>query len=214
MTYLDMVNDVLVRLRESEVQTISQNSYSKLIAKFINDGKRQVEDAFDWNALKYTYNINTTANVSSYVLSNSGIRFRVSDVINDTKDARLKQASTKYMNELFLTTPVYSVPEYYNFNGVNTNGDTIVDLFPIPDDVYNIKFSVFQPTAPLVNNTDTTLIPNEPILFYAYAKALAERGEDGGLASSEAYQLYRQSLSDHVALEFSKADIDYIWGAV
>jgi hypothetical protein len=211
MTYLEMVNDVLVRLREAEVQTVSQSAYSKLVGKFINDGKRQVEDAFDWNALKYTYNLNTSPSISSYVLSNSGIRFRVSDVINDTKDIRMELATTQYMNELFLTSSQSGVPEYYNFNGINSNGDTIVDLFPIPDGVYNIKFSVFQPTAPLVNNTDVTLIPNEPILFYAYARALAERGEDGGLGSSEAYQLFQQSLADHVAMEFSKTAVDYIW---
>ena len=35
----------------------------------------------------------------------------------------------------------------------------------------------------------------------AYARALVERGEDGGLNSSEAYQLYRGMLSDQIALE-------------
>jgi hypothetical protein len=35
----------------------------------------------------------------------------------------------------------------------------------------------------------------------AYARALVERGEDGGLSSSEAYQLYKAMLSDSIALE-------------
>jgi hypothetical protein len=35
----------------------------------------------------------------------------------------------------------------------------------------------------------------------AYAKALAERGEDGGLASNEAYGLYKTSLADAISLE-------------
>ena len=35
----------------------------------------------------------------------------------------------------------------------------------------------------------------------AYARALVERGEDGGLSSSEAYNLYRAMLSDYIALE-------------
>jgi hypothetical protein len=35
----------------------------------------------------------------------------------------------------------------------------------------------------------------------AYARALLERGEDGGLSSSDAYSLYRAMLSDYIALE-------------
>ena len=49
-TYLSLVNDVLVRLREPQVTTVSQNTYSALIGKFINDTKRQVADAYDWDA--------------------------------------------------------------------------------------------------------------------------------------------------------------------
>lgn len=35
----------------------------------------------------------------------------------------------------------------------------------------------------------------------AYARALVERGEDGGLSSSEAYLLYKAMLADYIALE-------------
>ena len=43
MTYLELVNDVLIRLREAEVETVSQTDYSKLIGKFVNDAKRSEE---------------------------------------------------------------------------------------------------------------------------------------------------------------------------
>ena len=38
----------------------------------------------------------------------------------------------------------------------------------------------------------------------AYARALVERGEDGGLTSSEAYNLYRSMLADYIALEATR----------
>lgn len=214
MTYLELVNDVLVRLRESEVQTVSQNAYSKLIAKFINDGKRQVEDAYPWNALRQTFAVNTIANTSSYTLTNSGIRFKLEDVINDTSDYTLSVINTSEMNKLFLTASQTGEPQYFNFNGIDGNGDTQVDLFPIPDGVYNIKFNVIKPQTALVNNTDELSVASEPVLFYAYAKALAERGEDGGLQAGEAYQLYLQSLADHIAIESSRSEPDLIWSAV
>ena len=39
-TYLELVNDVLVRLREPQVLSVSQNTYSSLIGKLINDAKK------------------------------------------------------------------------------------------------------------------------------------------------------------------------------
>ena len=36
MTYLQLDNSVLRRLREDEVTTVGQNSYSKLIGEFVN----------------------------------------------------------------------------------------------------------------------------------------------------------------------------------
>lgn len=212
-TYLELVNDVLVRLREPEVQTVSQTSYSKLIGKFINDGKRQVEDSFDWNVLRNTIAINTSSNVFKYTLTGSGIRFKIIDVINDTSDYSLALASTSEMNELFLTQDSKDSPRYYNFNGVDSNNDTQVDLFPTPNAVYNIKFNIIKPQAELSSNSDILLVPNEPVIFYAYAKALAERGEDGGLTGGEAYQLYLQSLADHISIESVRVTPDLIWNS-
>lgn len=56
LTYLQLVNQVLQALRESSVNSVQDNSYSKLIGKWINDAKRQVEDAWDWQVLNATSN--------------------------------------------------------------------------------------------------------------------------------------------------------------
>lgn len=210
-TYLELVNDVLVRLREAEVATVSQSSYTKMIGKFINDGKRNVEDAFDWNVLRDTVAVSTSNGVFKYTLTGVGTRFKVIDVINDTDNYVLDLASTSLMNELFLTQPNNDAPQYFNFNGVDSNNDTQVDLFPIPNGVYNIKFNIIQPQAELSNNSDVLLVPNEPVIFYAYARALAERGEDGGLTGGEAYQLFLQSLADHVSIESVRVTPDITW---
>lgn len=44
MTQLEMVNKVLLRLRENSVSTITENDYAQLIAQFINDAKADMED--------------------------------------------------------------------------------------------------------------------------------------------------------------------------
>jgi hypothetical protein len=213
-TYLQLVNDVLIRLRENEVSSVSDNNYSKLIGKFINDAKRQCEDAYNWNALSDTLSAVTGADVFNYVLVGSGQRFRVIDVINDTNDYFLELQTTEQMNLLFLTqTAQKDQPRYYNFNGTNSNGDTQVDLYPIPNGVYNIRFNVIKPQLPLSANSDQLLIPSEPVIFNALARAMGERGEDGGIASNEAFAMYRQSLSDAIALESGRYLEEMEWSA-
>jgi hypothetical protein len=57
------------------------------------------------------------------------------------------------------------------------------------------------PQAILASNSTVVKIPDVLVVQNAYARALVERGEDGGLTSSEAYSLYRAMLSDYIALE-------------
>ncbi len=97
-TYLQAVNDVLVRLREEEVSTVTETSYSSLIGKFVNDAKRQIEDSYEWNILGTTIVVSTVAGTSSYSLTGAGQKFRVQDVINDTNNTGLKNIPFVNMN--------------------------------------------------------------------------------------------------------------------
>jgi hypothetical protein len=103
---------------------------------------------------------------------------------------------------------------YYNFNGTNTDGDTQVDLFPIPDGVYDIRFNVIRPQVELSANSDKLLVPHEPVILGALARAQAERGEDGGVQSAETYALFKQSLSDAISLESSRYVEESEWISV
>jgi hypothetical protein len=48
----------------------------------------------------------------------------------------------------------------------------------------------------------------------AYSKAIAERGEDSGVTSSEAYLMYRLALADAIALERNRYEDSVVWSAV
>ena len=204
-TYLQAVNDVLVRLREPEVSTVSETTYSALIGKFINDAKRHVEDAYEWNVLGTTVNISTISGTYSYALTGAGQKFRVQDVINSTSKINLDNITFASMNRyLNFGTPSTSIPMYYTFEGVDSNYDTKVTLFPIPDGVYNIAFSLVVPQAVLSSDSTVIAVAAELLVQSAYARALVERGEDGGMNSSEAYQLYKSMLSDYIATEATR----------
>jgi len=202
MTYLELVNEVLIRLREPTVTTVALNSYSTLIGKFVNDAKRQIEDAFAWNVLGQTLTVTTAASTASYSLTGAGQKFQVMDVINTTSNIGLTNISFVDMNRKLNFTPlVNSIPTEFAFDGVDASYNTKVNLYPIPDGVYTIKFALTIPQATLASDSTVVLVPDVLVAQNAYSRALVERGEDGGLSSSEAYQLYKSMLSDYIALE-------------
>ena len=211
MTYLELINDVLVRLREKEVTSVTADSYTKLIGKYVNDIKTQVEDAYNWNALTHTYTVNTVPGTYNYVLEDAGTKFKVMDVINDTGNWVLRYATTEQMNRWFLVDDgQQGAPEYYNFNGTQ-DGDVLVDLFPIPNVANAIRFNFFIPQDKLTSASDVILVPDHVVALGAYAKAIVERGEDAGMQSSEAWQLYRSALADAIAIESGQFPNELTW---
>jgi hypothetical protein len=202
MTYLELINDVLIRLREPTVTSNAQNAYSTLIGRFVNDAKRQVEDAFGWNVLGKTVTLTTVAATYIYSMTGAGQKFQVLDALNTTSNIGLENISFVEMNRYQNLVPTTNgIPQYYAFDGVDNNGDTKVVLYPRPDGVYSVPFSLVVPQAKLAADATSVLVPDFLVVQNAYARALVERGEDGGLSSSEAYQLYRGMLSDQIALE-------------
>ena len=214
MNYIQLVNSVLRRLRETEVSSVSDNAYSKMIGEFVNDAKREVEDAHEWNSLSSTVTVNTVQGTYNYTLTGAGTRFRVIDVLNDSSDVEIRYAPTKWMNRQFLlANNQQGAPIFYNFNGVDSSDNTQVDVWPVPDAAYALRFNFIIPQADLVNNADRVLVPDHLVAMLAYAKAIAERGEDGGNLSSEAYALYKSALANAVAIERNRYEDEMNWVA-
>jgi len=205
MTYLELVNDVLTRLRETNVSTVSETNYSALVGKFVNDAKRQIEDSYTWNVLNQTITVTTTGGTSSYALTGVGQKFRVNDAINTTSVITLDNIAVADMNrKLNFGTPSQGIPSEFCFNGVNGSGDTKIDLFPVPSGVFTLLFDVTVPQANLTVDGTSVKVLDYLVTQSAYARCLIERGEDGGTNSSEAYALFKGMLSDAIAMESTR----------
>lgn len=216
MTYLEAVNKVLLRLRENEVTTVqgagNSNQYARLVGEFVNEAKAQVETAWNWSSLRTTLTATTSADVFNYELNGSQNRFRIIDVINDTSNDFMEYKSSQWFNDKFLnTTPQVGSPLYYSFNGVSTDGDTQVDIYPVPDGVYNLRFNVVLRPGDLTLDSDTFSIPTRPIILLATAMAIEERGEDGGQQSVNAYAAAKNSLADEIALDAVRHPEELMW---
>jgi hypothetical protein len=176
------------------------------VGKFVNDAKRQIEDAYDWNALGREITVTTSGSTYEYSLTGAGQKFRVtSDPLNITSNVIMEVITVSDMRRKQNLQPqVTAVPNQYCFEGVDNNGDAKVQLWGRPDGVYTIKFFVSVPQAVLTSDSTSVLVPDVLVAQNAYARALVERGEDGGLNSSEAYALYKSMLSDYIALEATR----------
>ena len=215
MTYLQLVNNILKRLREREVSSVSENSYSALIGILINDAKREVEDAWDWSALRSTITATTVADTFSYVLTGSQNNIKVLEVLNDTEDNYLTYKEATWMTRQFLLQdPEKGSPLYYSFNGIDNDGDTIVDVYPIPNATETLRFNVIQREEELSTDAARLTVPSQPVLLLAYAKAIEERGEDAGVGASSAYMAAQRSLSDAISLDAIKHPEELIWREV
>jgi hypothetical protein len=212
MTYLEIVNSVLRRLREREVASVSESSYSKLIGDFVNDARNEVETAWGWSALRTTLTLTTAANVFNYELNGSQNNFTLIDVINDTSNQFMDYRDGVWFDNAYLNqdAPTGS-PTYYNFNGVANDGDTQVDIYPIPDGVYTVRFNAILRNQDMTTDGDDLYVPSRPVILLALAKAIEERGEDGGNASMNAYAAGRSSLADEIALDAARRPEDTLW---
>ena len=212
MTYLQLVNAVLRRLREKEVASVSSTAYATLLGDFVNEAKAQVESAWDWSGLRTTLTLTTVADTFNYELNGSKNNFKVLDVLNDTSNFVMQYKSGTWFNEQFLlTTPETGEPAFYNFNGVSSDGDTQVDIYPIPDGVYSLRFNVTLRNPALSDDADTLVIPSRPVILLATAMAIEERGEDGGQQSISAYSMGQNALTDEIALDAARHPEDTIW---
>jgi hypothetical protein len=210
MTYLEIVNKVLRRLRENEVSSVNETQYSRLIGDLVNEVKREVEDAWNWDALRTTLTASTAQSLFNYVLEGAGNRFRILNVVNDTEDTKVQYRDSEWFDRVFATQPVQEgAPLYYNLNGVDVDGNAQVDLYPIPDGVYTIYFNIVQPQPDLVNNGDVPLVDSQAIVYGTVARAIEERGDDGGLAAAE--PRYRGYLADLIAIEAGRRPDETTW---
>lgn len=212
MTYLNLVNNVLRRLREDEVSNVQDTAYSKMVGDFVNDAKRMVEDSWDWSALRTTLSVDTEAGTFSYILTGSENRVKVLYAYNDTQDVELRYQTPIWFDQKYMmSSPEEGSPEYYVFNGVDANGDTQVDVYPKPDGIYTLRFNVIQRQDDLTSNTDSLSVPAMPVIHLAVALLARERGETGGTSAPEYFGIADKYLSDAIALDAQKHPEEVIW---
>ena len=212
MTYLEIVNKVLIRMREGTVTTVAASEYSQLIGEFVQQALSEVEDVRDWIQLRGTIQVPTVSGAYSYVLTGAGTSFNILGVHEDTEDYDLKRApSYNWMNHKLLNNDVQTgQPEYFDINGQDASGDPIVNFFPVPDAVYNVNFNM-KIKSVMSADTSTTPIPWLPVVLRAQMLAVDERGDDEGTSMTMLNTAYAVALTDSATYDATNYEDEMIW---
>ena len=219
MTYRELINEVLIRLREDTIATdwsgaINDSSnvsaYHKVIGSLVNDAKRGVEERHDWLNLRETVDISTVASTKNYNLS-SGQEIKILDAINNDTGLHLHQVSKQYINTVKYPTDDTGEPLYYAFNGTDTSNNLKIDLSPVPTSVQTLSFDIVKPQDDLTLAATVLKIPAKPVILGAWARAIAERGEDGGTQSSLMAQEANDAIKQAIMLDSGNTQYESDW---
>lgn len=212
MTYLQLVNRVLTRLREPTVSAVTQNDYSSLIGALVNDAKDIIEAAHNWTALRDVVTFSTVASTENYSLTGTGDNSRIRYAFDSTTKRYIEPRANEYIdNRQTLTTTPESAPYYYTIKGKDASNDVTVDLFPTPDAAYSVSFYIVKPQAELSDDTDELKVPALPVVHYALALAARERGETGGTSAAEYFAIADNFLADAIAIDSAYHSDEQIW---
>jgi len=215
MTYLQLVNAVLRKLREEQVTTVAESDYSQLIGDLVNDAKQLVEDSWDWTALRSTKTITTVAGTATYSLTDFGQRSKIYYAHNETDNTKLYQESLARIREMNLGTDnAQGVPVYFAVNGTDSNGDVQITLYQTPNAAKTLSVYGLKRPAALESDSDELLIPSQPVVQWAYSYALRERGETGGDSGAEQAIFAKNDLATAISLDANNHPEELIWDTV
>lgn len=216
MTFLECVNAVLQRLRENQVSTVNETTYSSLIGSIVNDSKKEIEDSHQWSSLRETIAFPTVANQMTYPLSNcqqDGVI--VQEVLDSTNKHYLRQATKRYLNDnLYISSASSGNPMYYIYSGTDASGNLQIDLYPKPSGIFQIRVDVINPSADLAADASVLKVPGHCVRDLAIAYAVAERGEAGGMDSSEARMRADMTLANAISIDTNRYGKELIYEVV
>lgn len=227
-TYLQVVNNVLLNLRETQVTDLSA-LYSQLIGEFVNQAKEKVEAAWRWKGLSTAIGFTTVTSQTSYALSATASPACTStnglfpvdergEILEDQEaNQQVFDATTaasgglirlvRESRERELALNIYlanQAPVQPNgFSYSYENGTPFFNLVGAPNGgrVMLIRMKVPQPQ--FSAGTETFLTPWRPIVSFATFLAMEERGEELSEKSSLYLDRHNQELERSIEMDMS-----------
>ncbi len=211
MTYLELVNGVLTRLREPMIPSVlqSEDAVVNIVKNLVNDARRHVEMAHSWNATRKLWQFTTELGRPNYILEDTSGGCRISTVMVDGHHIHQWDLRT-----LMHPASKAGLSYRYAFDGTDNEGNISIRLDPIPEAGLVIDVLGHMVLPDMKGDTDTLRLPQQPVLYYALALAARERGEVGGQTATELFNMAQQYISDSISLDANLSPTEKIWAVV
>ncbi len=213
MTYLELINAVLNRLREEPIASVGTTPYIRNIEAHVNDAKRKVEQAWQWNDLRGESIIAFTDGNPIVELPDSDVPDYVIKDIRREDTQRLRQRSQQWLNARTTTTFGRPTEWIYRPGREVSGSNKEISLFPIPNADGNIEVLYYRNEPTMTDLNDILLIPSLPVILYASSTAARERGEVAGAPVQEWFAQADIALSDAISYDSQWADGETDWDA-
>ena len=124
----------------------------------------------------------------------------------------MHQESLQRINKLNLGTDnAQGTIVYFAVDGLDSNGDAQIRLYQTPNAEKTLSVYAVKRDQSLVNDTDSTVLPTQPIIQFAFAYALRERGETGGQSAAEQLIFAQEDLRNAVVFDANLNPEELIW---
>ena len=174
-----LLNKVLVGLRQTQVtSTSTTDAYELLLLQYLNEAKEEVEESWDWQALRATITVTLAAATSEYTLTAAGdadvdttersrlLYERSPSVgggesssrtfgdtpqvfdVTDSAETRLTQIGVEQMERMHLTDNDEAADPTY-FSMYSDGTSLKMKVWPTPTGVRTIKARIYNPQAEL-----------------------------------------------------------------
>lgn len=235
MTVLQILKQVLRRLREPTVASLDTSTYSTMVCDLMDDIHREMLDAHMWHAMDRTVDIEVSAsdrvldlsalvsgggnvNNSSYITGpDSQLRYDscgplvwVFDSSTDTEGVRLIQVSEQEMHRLYQTDRDQTIddPCYFSLSVMADGVGQQMTIWPPPTSTRWIRAVFWIPEDVIDATADDSrvlLVPTRPLILGTLMLALNERGEEVGEPGMLAERRYYSALAAAIEAD-TKAD--------
>lgn len=214
LTWLQIINRVLARLREDSVAANNTTTYSTMVGALVNQVKTEIEDAYYWSAMRDTYTVTAVPGTTNYAFTSSGINAVVIDGWNTTTTQKLTKGTNADFNSKFFGVTSVQTGDVAQYLPAGANGDynLTVDVWPSPASTNTLKFNVYRPQSDLSADGDIPLVPQSVLIEETIARALAERGDEGAPQPEPGERFIRKDLlATAVSRESGHDDSEMNW---
>jgi hypothetical protein len=209
MTYLELINAVMDRLRENRLTSgeLDGTPWTRMVGTCVNDAKTTVENSWNWSHLRGYTDIVLSADQQILTITDSAdVELQLARIHNTTQGYFLEQKDWDWMERQYKsgTTPSSGNPRYYASYYNDTSGNAQVRMWPPATGGDTLRVHHSKNQAALSAADEVVSVPSIPVYTLATALASRERGEVGGAPTSELFALSDRVLSDAIAVDSAR----------